>query len=117
MWRLRINILHILYETLKHTDKPLTTNVFERHQVAQMLGIGRFRKLNEHTKLFDFCGDGKSDLWVGAFAWMVSNEMKIKTRDYGLNYNALNLEQFVFLTILKEKMCRPFPEIQPPVEP
>jgi glycine betaine/proline transport system substrate-binding protein len=96
---------------LSVTYDKASQGIFVPTWVAEKYNIKKIDDLNEHTKLFDFSGDGKGDLWVGAFAWMVSNEMKIKIRDYGLNYNALNLEQFAFLTILTEKMRKKQPII------
>lgn len=77
--------------------------------VAKQYNIRTIDDLNKHTKMFDLNGDSKGDIWCGASSWMVANEMKIKIRDYKLDYDPLVLEQWAFLAILKEKMRKKEP--------
>ena len=72
--------------------------------VSKKYNIKSIEDLNKHTALFDITGDKKGDLWVGGFGWSGTEINKIKIRDYGLNYEPYVIDQWVFMTTLKEAM-------------
>ena len=58
----------------------------------------------EKTKIFDMTGDGKGDIWVGGFGWMSTDIIKVQLRDFELPIESYVVDQWVFLTSLKESM-------------
>lgn len=58
----------------------------------------------EKAKLFDMTGNGKGDIWAGGFGWMSTEITKVQLRDLELPLDNYVVDQWVFLTSLKEAM-------------
>ncbi|MEW6263484.1 MAG: glycine betaine ABC transporter substrate-binding protein [Thermodesulfobacteriota bacterium] len=65
-------------------------------------GLKSIADLKGKEKLFDIDGDGKGDIWVGPTSWKANEIHRIRIRDYGLEFNAVGVEQFAWLATLKE---------------
>jgi glycine betaine/proline transport system substrate-binding protein len=72
--------------------------------VYEEYGIRDIKDLNKHTDKFDLTGDKIGDIWVGAFGWYTNDINKAKIKAYNLNYEPFVVDNWVFLTNLKEAM-------------
>ncbi|WP_022667839.1 glycine betaine ABC transporter substrate-binding protein [Desulfospira joergensenii] len=73
---------------------------------AEKYGIHTLADLKdpEKAKIFDMTGNGIGDIWAGGFGWMSTEITKVQLRDFGLPLENYVVDQWVFLTSLKEAM-------------
>jgi glycine betaine/proline transport system substrate-binding protein len=74
--------------------------------VAKKYNIYTLKDLKDpkKAKIFDMTGDGKGNIWAGGFGWMSTEITKIQLHDFGLPLENYVVDQWVFLTSLKEAM-------------
>jgi len=80
-------------------------------QIAKKYNIYTYQDLSKNSKLFDITGDGKGDIWAGGFGWMSAEITKIQLRDLNVNLDTFIVEQWVFLTQLKEAVRKGTPYV------
>lgn len=49
-------------------------------------------------------GNGVGEMWVGPYNWDATEINRIKIRDYGLDFEPMQFEQWLFLAVLKGAM-------------
>ncbi|UCG13353.1 MAG: hypothetical protein JSU72_02380 [Deltaproteobacteria bacterium] len=78
-------------------------------KIAKEHGIKSVFDLKGKEKMFDTNGDGKGEMWVGPFDWAVTDKNIAKIKNYGLDLEAVKIQQWLFLAILKESMRKDKP--------
>jgi len=79
--------------------------------VSKEYSIRDIEDLKKHSEIFDLDHDDIGDIWVGAVGWPPDEINRIKLRCYGINLKPYPVEEWVFLTKLKEAMRKKAPII------
>ncbi len=95
--------------TVSYDKAPL--GWFIPRYVQEEYGIKTVEDLKGKEKMFNLIDDEKGDLWVGGSGWKAVDINSIKIRDYGLDFKPYVVEQWVFLTTLKETIRKKEPII------
>lgn len=95
--------------TLSYPDAP--QGWFIPKYVQEEYGISTIEDLKGKEKIFDIDGDGKGDLWVGPTSWKANEIHTIRIRDYGLDFTPVGVEQWAWLTTLKDAYKKKKPVI------
>ncbi|MCA9506993.1 MAG: hypothetical protein KC505_01050 [Myxococcales bacterium] len=72
--------------------------------IAKEFSIKSIQDIKGKEYLFDSDGDGKGEIWIGPFSWTASEINTSKIKQYGLDLEAITIEQPFFLTTLKKAM-------------
>ena len=74
--------------------------------VVKEHGIKTIEDLKGKEKIFDINANGKGDIWVGPNSWKVAEQNRIRIRSYGLDFEAIGVEQWAWLATLKEAIAK-----------
>lgn len=78
-------------------------------QIAKEYDIKEVSDLKGLEQMFDTNGNGKGEMWVGPFDWIASEIYMSKIREYGLDFEPMVVQQWLFLAMLKESMQKEKP--------
>lgn len=95
--------------TVSYSEAPL--GWFIPAYVQKEYGINTVEDLKGQENIFNVIGDKKGDLWVGGSGWKAVDINTVRIRDYGLDFDPYVVEQWVFLTKLKESIRKKEPVI------
>lgn len=87
---------------LSYEDAP--QGIYMRADFAEEHGIRSVFDLRGKETLFDMNGNGVGEMWVGPYNWDAAEINRIKIRDYGLAFEPMQFEQWLFLSVLKGAM-------------
>ncbi len=95
--------------TLVKSYVNATQGIYMLSKVAGMSGIKSVFDLKGKEKMFDMNGNGTGEMWIGPYNWETSYINKSKIREYGLEFESVEFEQWIFLAVLKEALRKEKP--------
>ncbi|MCP4105814.1 MAG: hypothetical protein GY749_09800 [Desulfobacteraceae bacterium] len=83
--------------------------IYMLSEVAKANSIKSVFDLRGKEKMFDMNGNGIGEMWIGPYNWETSDINKSKIREYGINLETVEFEQWIFLAVLKEALRKKKP--------
>ncbi len=79
--------------------------IYMMTKLAEANGIRSVFDLKGKEKRFDMNGNGLGEMWVGPYSWAATAINKSKIKEYGLPFEPVEFEQWIFFAVLKEAMA------------